>query len=405
MKWTGQGVSFFLWAVGRGGGAAIGMLVVKLWYLHRVAHQAGSGFDLSVYSVFALLDTALALMLGLILWQSYRQKLAAPLEQIAARLRQTRGHGDQANQTGGTPSGGDVQDLAQVAETLLTRVHSLIAQVQEVGHSMLDASQAAFSTSTHQSALLTEQVSASNEMASALQALVQTAQQISADGQAVVGVARRTLELAEQGQRAVLNVGQSMADIRQAFQRNADTILALGRHSEHINDVVKTIDRMIADTKLIAFNATIEAARAREEGRGFGVVALEIQRLAEEVFESTEDIQEVIQEIQGASLRLVSGTEEEMKTVSQGTRLAEEAGEALSQIVAMVTLTTDSAQRIAAVTQQQTTASEHVWQAVETANRATRRFAQETKQVAATAAELSVLAEGLGRMLAGFRGE
>ena len=133
-------------------------------------------------------------------------------------------------------------------------------------------------------------------------------------------------------------------------QVSSSRIMALSKQSSHINDVVRTIDRIIEETKLIAFNATIEAARAKEEGKGFGVVALEIKRLAEEVFESTEDIKEVIQDIQRVSHALVLATEDEMKTVARGTDLAQQAGVALQQIFDMVRLTTESAQRIAAAT-------------------------------------------------------
>jgi methyl-accepting chemotaxis protein len=193
-----------------------------------------------------------------------------------------------------------------------------------------------------------------------------------------------------------------MEDIRSSSQVSSDKIIALGKQSENINDVVKTIDRIIEDTKLIAFNATIEAARAKDEGKGFGVVALEIKRLAEEVFESTEDIKELIQEIQSASHALVLATEEEMKTVHRGTLLAEEAGTSLEQIFEMVKLTTESAQRIASATRQQQGASEQVLQSVEAANQSTDKFSQESKKLAVTAAELNILADGLRQIIEKF---
>ena len=155
-------------------------------------------------------------------------------------------------------------------------------------------------------------------MAAAVRDLVITAHHISEDVRSVVTVANQTLELAEQGQQAVMNVVKSMEDIRHSSQVSSEKILALGKQSEHINDVVKTVDRIIEDTKLIAFNATIEAARAKDEGRGFGVVAIEIKRLAEEVFESTEDIKELIQDIQEVSHALVLATEEEVKRYIAG---------------------------------------------------------------------------------------
>lgn len=381
------------------------MSLIKLWFLHSAAQQAECGESFLgrlVGGGFVLLDVALVLILWGILWKSYQIKLIRPLAQVAETMRQGLVHRGPGSTERSSRAGEEIQELAQATNALVKQSNALITQAREVGRAMLETSQAAFSTSKQQATLLAEHASSSGEMASALRELVLTAQQISAEGHAVLEVASRTEELAEQGQRAVMNVVQSMDEIRQAFQRSADQILAMGKRSEHINDAAAAIDRMIADTTLIAFNATIEAARAREEGRGFGVVALEIKRLAEEVCESTEDMKEVIQEIQGASHALALATEEEMKTVSRGALLAEEAGDSLTQIVAMVKLTTESAQRIASATQQQKNASEQVLQAVETANHSTRRLAQESKYFAVAAAELSLLAEGLRQFLAGF---
>ena len=215
-------------------------------------------------------------------------------------------------------------------------------------------------------------------------------------------MASRTLNLTEQGQQSVMDVVKSMGDIQRSSQVSSSRIMALSKQSSHINDVVRTIDRIIEETKLIAFNATIEAARAKEEGKGFGVVALEIKRLAEEVFESTEDIKEVIQDIQRVSHALVLATEDEMKTVARGTDLAQQAGVALQQIFDMVRLTTESAQRIAAAMQQQQETSEHAFQSVEVVNQSFAKFSQEAKQFAVTTAELTFLAEGLGKIISGF---
>lgn len=387
------------------GGVVLGMSLFKLWYLNRIVNQKWQGdifLGRSEYGGFLLFDAVMLLILCVIIWKNYQIKLALPILQLSEIIRRIQVNRGNFTTEISTLQCDEVRELSQATSVMLKQVNSLITQFHEVAQKMLEASNFVFSTSKNQSALLSDQVSTSNEMTTAIRELVMTAQHISEDVHAVVDIASQTLEFAEQGQNAVMNVVQSMEDIRQAFQRSSDKIIALGKQSEHINDVVKTIDRIIEDTKLIAFNATIEAARARDEGRGFGVVAIEIKRLAEEVFESTEDIKELIQEIQEASSILVLGTEEEMKTIYRGTLLAKEAGDSLKQIFAMVKLTTESAQRIASATQQQKSASEHVLHAVEMANQSIRRFSQESKQLAVTAAELSILADGLRQILARF---
>jgi methyl-accepting chemotaxis protein len=285
---------------------------------------------------------------------------------------------------------------------MLQRIKTLVKQLNEAGQDILEASRSTFSSSKNQSQLLASQAESSNEMASAIRELVVTTQHISDDVRAVVDLAKQTLHFTEQGQHSVMTVVKSMEDIRHSSQVSSNKIMTLSKQSGHINEVVKTIDRIIEDTKLIAFNATIEAARAKDQGKGFGVVSLEIKRLAEEVFESTEAIKELIQDIQETSHALVLAHEEEMKTVHRGTQLVEEAGNSLQQIFEMVRLTTDSAQRIAAATQQQQGTNTQVLQSVESANQSMNRFSQESQQLALTSAELNILAEGLGHILSGF---
>ncbi|GAK55820.1 methyl-accepting chemotaxis sensory transducer [Candidatus Vecturithrix granuli] len=390
------------------GGVVLGISLAKLWYLQRVVNHEWRGelvFSQWNYGALMLCDVAMVLILWVMLWRRYQITLVRPMGQLAEMITRLRGHRSQVSTEILRGSCEDIQELARATSALVNQVNALITHGHEVGQRLLETSHSAFAASKHQSTLLSEYVTASDVMARNLRDLVMTAQQISADGQAAVEVASRTMELAEQGQQAVMLVAQSIDDIRQAFQRNSDKILALGRHSEQIHDVAAAIDRMIEDTKLIAFNATIEAARARNEGRGFGVVAMEMKRLADEVCDSTEDMKEVIHEIQSASSLLVLGTEEDMNTVSHGARLAEDAGEVLAQILAMATLTTESVQRMASATHQHIHASEQVLHAVDTANQSTRRFAQESTQIAVAAAELSLLAEGLRQLLVRFGGE
>lgn len=385
------------------GGIILVLSIFKVWYLqHIIEEKCGVNclMGISEYGKFFLLDGAWLLVFGMIIWKQYQKKLAIPLTQLAGVISHFQMH--ESIFSPDVPPCAEIRELFQAADTMLKHVNSLMNQVNEAGQKILEASKFAFSASKNQSALFSAQVTGSHDMAKAIREFVTTAQHMSDDVDSVADVANRTLEFAKQGQQAVMDVVQSMEDIRCSSQRSSDKIIALGKQSEHINDVVKTIDRIIEDTKLIAFNATIEAARAKDEGKGFGVVALEIRRLAEEVFESTEDIKELIQEIQGASHALVLATEEEMKSVHRGAQLAEEAGDSLKQIFDMVKLTTESAQRIASATQQQKGASEYVLQSVETAHQATRQFSQESKQLAVTAAELNILADGLRQIIAGF---
>lgn len=347
-----------------------------------------------------VVDGILLSIAGLIIRRWYYYGLIQPILHITDLVQTSQSPPSQGILIGNRRGVPEIHLLASSVTTRLVQFHTLLAQIQETNQKILATSQHMLTIAKTQSSTLAAQIKPGHDMATAVRELALTAQHISHDIHSVVEVANKTLQFAEQGQLSVLTVVKSMEEIRRTTQVSSDKVLALEKRSEHINDVVKTIDRLIEDTKLIAFNATIEATRAKDEGKGFGVVALEIKRLAEEVFESTEDIKTLIQEIQSASHALVLATEDDVKTVQRGVLLAEEAGAALRQILNMVKLTTDSAQRIASATQQQQSASEHVLHAVETTTRSTEQFSRELRSLTATAADINSIAEGLQHVLA-----
>ncbi len=384
------------------GGIVIGATGGQILYLHwSLKKQTALLQDsaLPIYLGLVLIDLLMFVVVCTVIWKMYSTRMSRPISILSHIIRDIQLQHLEMTLSLSDARCYEVKELSQATHKMLSHITSLTTQLNDASQKILEASKSAFLASKTQSTLLASQLNSSNEMAAAVRYLVITAQHISEDVKSVVNVANQTLELADQGQQAVMKVVKSMEDIRHSSQISSEKILALGKQSEHINDVVKTIDRIIEDTKLIAFNATIEAARAKDEGKGFSVVAREIKRLAEEVFESTEDIKELIRDIQEASHALVLATEREVKTVYRGTQLAEEAGASLRQIFRMAKLTTESAQRIASATQQQQSASEQVLQSVEMANQSTDRFSRESKQLAITAAELSILADGLGQII------
>jgi len=386
------------------GAVVFGTAGLQIFFLSQIIRE-----DAALHTPRAALYLGLLLTnglmlagIGVLLWKQYDASVRLPLSDIADRIRYMQIASEQIRQTEQETECHDVNDLCSAAAAMLRRLTVLKYQLFEARQKIADAAISAFSASKTQSELVAFQVLSSQEMGSAVRELVTTVQHINKNVNAVVTVANQTLQTTAQGQQAVLDVVKSMEDIQHSAQVSANTIMALNKQSTHITDVIKTIDQIIEDTKLIAFNATIEAARAKEEGKGFGVVALEIKRLAEEVFESTEDIKDVIQDIQRMSRTLVFAMEDEMKTVSRGMELAQQAGIALQQIFDMVQLTTESAQRIAAATQQQQGASEQALHSVEQANQAMSKFSQQSKQLAVTTAELSIQAEGLGQIISAF---
>jgi methyl-accepting chemotaxis protein len=222
-----------------------------------------------------------------------------------------------------------------------------------------------------------EQSSAVSQVTTTIEELGTTATRIAENAENVAKAAERTLA--------------GMREINANVDTTAKKILSLGEKSQSIGNITKLIDDIAEQTNLLALNAAIEAARAGEAGRGFAVVAQEVRKLAERSSESTEEIRQLITEIQGETNSTIMGIEDSTKWVGKGLEMIEE--------------TAKSAKEISIATQQQKSASEQVVQAMKNIDTVTKQFVSSTKQTASSATQLNGLAQGLKSAIAEFNSE
>jgi methyl-accepting chemotaxis protein len=146
------------------------------------------------------------------------------------------------------------------------------------------------------------------------------------------------------GSAVVQRTSEKMAGIHQATLDTSAAIENLGRMSDQIGEITRVITEIADQTNLLALNAAIEAARAGEHGRGFAVVAEEVRRLAERSSSSAKEIADLINGIQDASGRAVTGMHRATAEVRDGRALAVQAGQALEEIQTVIaTATADAA--------------------------------------------------------------
>ena len=198
------------------------------------------------------------------------------------------------------------------------------------------------------------------EISATMEEFSSTASQIALHSQGVVARADRTLEESRHGAAEVENLTCKVNDISDSIKTNLGEIVELGRKSKEINKVMEIINNIANQTKLIAFNAALEAASAGEAGKRFGVVAVEIRRLADSVVESTAEIEGKICEILDAVSRLVMSSEKSFLLIQEGQACASHTVSMLVESVDGVEQTTGAARQISLSTQQQQIASSQV---------------------------------------------
>lgn len=254
----------------------------------------------------------------------------------------------------------EVGELARWLNEHIERLREIIGMVSGVTEKIHSHSGAIAMTMDQQSGFATQLSSSVVEISSTMEEFSSTASQIALHSQGVVERADKTLDDTKNGAAEVENLTFKVNDISHNIQTNLSEIVELGRKSKEINKVMEIINNIANQTKLIAFNAALEAASAGEAGKRFGVVAVEIRRLADSVVESTTEIEGKITEILDSVNRLVMSSEKSSQLIQDGQEYASHTVVMLIESVDGVEETADAARQISLSTQQQQIASSQV---------------------------------------------
>lgn len=208
-------------------------------------------------------------------------------------------------------------------------------------------------------------------------------------------VARQSLAAAQKGAQAVQNSISGMNEIREQIQDTSKRIKRLGESSQEIGEIVELISDITEQTNVLALNAAIQAASAGEAGRGFTVVAEEVQRLAERSGEATKQIGAIVKTIQTDTQDAVSAMEKSTRGVVDGAKLSDAAGQALSEIGDVSQRLSALIETIAGAMQTQANSATGAAGSMQEILRITQQTTEGTKLTAASVGELAALAKQL----------
>ena len=364
----------------------------------------------------ALAVAALALLAKIYLDDSRRRTEDAELQrQVSERTnRENQDAILQLMNELGDLADGDLTANATVSENItgaiadsinytIEELRLLVGRINDAANRVTTATEIARQTSTE---LLTAAEKQSREIQDAGQSALEMARSMSAvSGNATQSaqVARQSLAAAEKGTQAVEDSIKGMNEIRNQIQETSKRIKRLGESSQEIGEIVELISDITEQTNVLALNAAIQAASAGDAGRGFTVVAEEVQRLAERSAEATKQIAAIVKTIQTDTQDAVSAMEQSTQGVVEGAKLSDAAGQALTEIGQVSRNLSDLIENISTSTQDQAKSATDVAKLMQAILSVTEQTTAGTERTAAAVEELSSLASELKGSVAGFK--
>ena len=305
-----------------------------------------------------------------------------------------------------TVAEGDLTQQATVTEDItgaiadsvnytVEELRTLVSQVQGTVGRVTETTQQVEATSTELLAASTEQLREIRDTGESVLQMAGRINEVSAQAQETAQVARQSRDAAESGMKAVQNTIGGMNSIRDQIQETSKRIKRLGESSQEIGEITELISDITEQTNVLALNAAIQAASAGEAGRGFSVVAEEVQRLAERSGDATRQIAALVKTIQTDTQDAVAAMERSTQGVVEGTRLSDAAGTALGdidrvsrQLADLIAHISNQALREAESANVVAANIQHIFAVTEQTGEGTRSTAQMVRELSKTAEEL-----------------
>jgi methyl-accepting chemotaxis protein len=281
----------------------------------------------------------------------------------------------------------------------------LLQQIDRAGIQVTGASTSLAATANQQESSISEQASAATEISATSRQIAATARELVVTMDEVASGAEDTAGLASQG-RGLLGKMQRTIDSNVSAVSNISAKLAvLNEKANKISTVVTTIAKVADQTNLLSLNAAIEAERAGEYGRGFGVVAVEIRRLADQTAVSTLDIEQMIREVQSAASSGVMGMDKFSEEIRSGAEAVSGLIEQLSQITSRVEFMSERFEQVNGGMKSQAVAAEQIMEAIGQLSESTQETAISIRNFSTVISNLREATRNLATTTAGYRSQ
>jgi methyl-accepting chemotaxis protein len=301
-------------------------------------------------------------------------------------------------------SGNDeVTRLSRAYNRFAEKIEGMIRKVSNVtGNLSIQIGEFA-SLAEHARDGINKQHEQTTQVATAMTEMSATVQDVAHNTTQTAEAARQADQQANNGRDVVNEVTHSIDALASDVGRAVETVQHVEQDSERIGSVLDVIRGIADQTNLLALNAAIEAARAGEQGRGFAVVADEVRTLAKRTQDSTKEIQEMIESLQGGVRETVTVMETSQQQASESVEQAGRAHQALEEITRVIDNISQMSSQIATAAEEQSAVAEDINQNIVDISQVAERTSQDSLKSYEASEAMSREIDHLGGLLSEFK--
>ncbi|RTR26999.1 methyl-accepting chemotaxis protein [Shewanella atlantica] len=297
----------------------------------------------------------------------------------------------------------ELGELSLSFNLMLDKFQASINSVSDTSQQLAESAQGMAQVTSETATSVQTQRHELDMVATAMNEMTATVVEVAKNANDAADAAVETDNQSKEGLNVVTNTVDMIVGLAAEIESAAEVILDLEKDSNQIGSILDVIKGIAEQTNLLALNAAIEAARAGEQGRGFAVVADEVRTLASRTQASTEEIQKMIEKLQGGAKVAVNVMSDSRKYADDSVSNAKSAGEALQMITQSIGKITDMNTQIATAAEEQSAVSEEINANIVNINHAAEEAAQGANATSSESERLAEMAKQLELLVQQFK--
>ncbi len=331
----------------------------------------------------------------------FASRLARPLEELSETAAAIAA--GNLRKTIPPDSTTEIADLADSFGAMLAWLQTTVSELREASSLIERGTTEIQANAARQAAMVAQQAAAINETSTTAIEIAQTAKQATEHADSVIDMTKRSEELSHEGLATVEEAVKASANLGEHVNRIAATMAGLFEGTLQVGEIIASVKDLADQSNLLALNASVEASKAGDHGRGFTVVAMEMRNLAEQSREAAVQIRSILQEIQRGAREAAATTEDGSKRASAAIALARTAGDAIEGLAMVIRESAAAARQIANNTRQQTIGVDQMVKAIQELSKAMGESAEGTRAIEQRSAALAEVSKQLGRAVARYQ--